>query len=149
MGLLDSVLGAATGAAQGGEGPQSLQSLLGNQPQWLQVAGNLLGNDGELGGLPGLVAKFQQAGLGDVVASWVGKGENLPITSEQLSAVLGSDALSGMAGKLGLNPNELATQLSGLLPGLVDQLTPEGQVPAGGLGQGGDLLGTLGSLFKA
>jgi uncharacterized protein YidB (DUF937 family) len=121
---------------------------LGNQPQLLQVAGSLLGNDSEYGGLSGLMEKFQQAGLGHVLESWVGTGANQPITGDQLSSVLGSDALSGLAGKFGINPSDLAGQLSSVLPGLVDKLTPNGQAPVAGLGNGGDLMGMLGGLLK-
>ncbi|NVO05718.1 MAG: DUF937 domain-containing protein [Rhodoferax sp.] len=149
MGLLDSVLGAVSGQGQGGEGLQGLLGILGNQPQLMQAASSLLGNDGEHGGLQGLIAKFQQGGLGDVVASWVGTGENLPISGEQLSSVLGPDILSNLASKLGLNSGELAGQLSSVLPGMVEKLTPDGQVPATGLGNGGDLMGLLGGLLKS
>ena len=148
MGLLDSVMGAVSSQAQGGEGLQGLMGMLGNQPQLMQAASALLGSDGQFGGLQGLIGKFQQAGLSDVVSSWVGKGENLPISAGQLSSVLGSDALQDMASKFGVDGNDLAGQLSSVLPGLVDKLTPDGQVPAAGAGNGGDLMGMLGGLLK-
>ena len=151
MGLLDSVLSAVGGQAQAGEagaGLSGLVGMLGNNPQLMQVASSLLSNDGVHGGLQGLMEKFQQGGMGDVVASWVGTGANQAITGDQLSSVLGSDALSGLASKFGVNPNELAGQLSSVLPGLVDKLTPNGQAPAAGLGNGGDLMGMLGGLLK-
>ncbi len=148
MGLLDSVMGAVSGQAQGGEGLQGLMGMLGQQPQLMQAASSLLGNDSQLGGLQGLMQKFQQGGLGDVVSSWVGKGENLPISAEQLRGALGNDTLQGLASQFGVNTQELAGQLSSVLPGLVDKLTPDGQVPAAGVGNGGDLMGMLGGLFK-
>jgi len=151
MGLLDSVLSAVGGQAQGGEagaGLSGLVGMLGNNPQLMQVASSLLSNDGVHGGLQGLMEKFQQGGMGDVVASWVGTGANQAITGDQLSSVLGSDALSGLASKFGVNPNELAGQLSSVLPGMVDKLTPNGQAPAAGLGNGDDLMGMLGGLLK-
>jgi uncharacterized protein YidB (DUF937 family) len=118
---------------------------LGGKPELLQAATSLLGQEG---GLQGLVDKFQQGGLGEVVSSWIGKGENLPISAEQLSSVLGSEALSGLAEKAGLDSNALAGQLASVLPGVVDQLTPAGEVPAAGLGSGSDLLGLLGGALK-
>jgi len=148
MGLLDSVIGAVSSQLQGGEGLQGLADMLGAKPELLQAATSLLGNDSAHGGLQGLVDKFQQGGLGDVLSSWIGTGENLPISGEQLSSVLGSDALSGIASKFGMDGNALAGQLSSVLPGLVDKLTPNGQVPAEGLGNGGDLVGMLGGLLK-
>jgi uncharacterized protein YidB (DUF937 family) len=148
MGLLDSVLAAVGNQAQGGEGVQGILGMLGNQPQLMQIASSLLSNDGAHGGLSGLMDKFQQAGLGDVVASWVGTGANQAISGEQLSSVLGSDAVAGLASKFGVNPGDLAGQLSSVLPGLVDHLTPQGQAPAAGLGNGDDLMGMLGGLLK-
>lgn len=148
MGLLDSVVDAISNNAQGGGGLQDLISSVGQNPKLLEAATSLLGNDGEAGGLSGLMEQFQQAGLGDVIGSWVGGGQNQSISGDQLSNVLGSDALSAMAAKLGLNQADVASQLSNVLPGLLDNLTPAGQPPAGGLGDTGDLMGALGSLFK-
>ena len=149
MGLLDSVLSAVTHNAQGNSsgGLGDLLGQLGNNPQLLQLAASLLSNEGGVGGLEGLIAKFQQAGLGDVVASWIGSGQNQAISGDQLGQVLGNDTLSGLARQLGMNPSDVAGQLSKVLPGLVDKLTPAGQAPAGGLGDTGDLMGALGSLL--
>lgn len=151
MGLLDSVIGAVSSQVQGkgSEGLQGLMGMLGVKPEMLQAATSLLGSDGQFGGLQGLVAKLQQGGLGDIVSSWVGNGENLPISAEQLSGVLGNDTLQGLASQFGVNTQDLAGQLSSVLPGLVDKLTPDGQVPTAGVGNGGDLMGMLGSFFKA
>ncbi len=148
MSLFDSVLGAVTSNAQGSGGLQGIIGMISHNPQLLEVATSLLGNDGGAGGLQGLVARFQQAGLGEVIASWVGPGQNHAISGEQLTNVLGSDLLSGLAGKLGVSAGDMAGQLSSLLPGLVDKLTPAGHAPAGGLGNAGDLIGALGGLLK-
>lgn len=151
MGLLDAVLGAITNKSHGGcgGGLQDIIGMVSNNPQLLQFATSLLGNDGGTGGLGGLVAKFQQAGMGDVISSWIGSGQNKAISGEQLTNVLGGDSLSGLANSLGVGTDEVAGQLSGILPGLVDKLTPTGQVPTEGLGNAGALRGALGSLFKA
>ena len=155
MGLLDSVLGAVMGGQQpqsssaaAGGGLGSIIGMVAANPQILSAITGMLSNEGGQGGLGGLMAKFQQAGMGDVVNSWVGKGENQPISGDQLTNVLGSDAISGMATKMGMNSGDLAGQLSQMLPGLVDHLTPHGQAPAGGLGNAGDLMGMLGGLLK-
>lgn len=137
MGLLDSVAGAL-GAAGGGGG--------GGQADLMQAVMGLIGNDGQ--GLATLLQKFQQGGLGDVVGSWVGTGQNLPISPEQLGGVLGHDTLSGLAQQLGLSGGDVAGQLSQLLPQVVDKLTPGGQLPSGELGGLGDLGGLLGSLMR-
>ena len=152
MGLLDSVLGSVmggqpqTGASSGGFG--SLISMVANNPQLMQAVTGMLSNDGTQGGLGGLVAKFQQAGLGDVVRSWIGNGQNQPVSGDQLTKVLGADTLTGLAEKIGMSQDDAAGQLSNILPGLIDKLTPQGQAPAGGLGNAGDLMGMLGSLLQ-
>jgi uncharacterized protein YidB (DUF937 family) len=153
MGLLDAVIGAVANHAQGaqgggGGGLQDLIGMVGQNPKLLEAAASMLGNDGGAGGLSGLVTKFQQAGMGDVIASWISTGQNKPISTDQLSNVLGNDMLKGLASKLGGNQSDIAGQLANMLPGLVDQLTPSGQAPAGGLGNAGDLMGALGSLLK-
>ena len=138
MGLLDSVLGAVMNS-----GAASQQGGL------VSALGGLLANDTQHGGLPGLVGMFEQAGLGHVMSSWVGNGQNLPISADQIKAVLGSDAVAGIASKLGVDPAQASTQIAAMLPGLINQLTPNGQVPAGGVGNSGDLMGMLGGLLKA
>ena len=152
MGLLESMLGSVlggqqqAGAASGGLG--SLISMVANNPQLMQAVTAMLSNDGGQGGLGGLIAKFQQAGLGDVVGSWVGGGQNQPVSGEQLTDVLGADTMAGLAEKLGVNQDDAAAQLSDILPGLVDKLTPQGQAPASGLGNAGDLIGMLAGLLQ-
>ncbi len=155
MGLFDSVLGAVlnngqqpaanTGASAGGLG--GIVGMLASNPQLIQMVLGMLSNDGAQGGLSGLVGKFQQAGLGPVIASWIGGGPNQPVSGDQVTSALGAGTVSDMAGKLGLNSGEVAGQLSHLLPLLVNQLTPKGEAPAQGLGNSGDLMGMLGGLL--
>lgn len=165
MSLLGSVIGALAGGNQGGGGGNA--ALLNAVIGMLSQGGGGAGGSGGLGGLGGLVSKMQQGGLGDVVGSWVGTGQNMPVQPDQLGAALGNDTISSMAGQLGMNNNDLLGQLSQMLPQVVDKLTPQGQVPQGDLGsilggllgggQGGqaaggapgmgDLAGMLGSLL--
>ena len=137
MGLFDAVagqlVGALTGANQGGSG------------NLMEAVTGLLTNP-QTGGLQGLISTFQSQGLGEVVASWVGTGQNLPITAEQLQAVLGNEQVQSMAKGLGISPDLLGGQLAQLLPQVVDKLTPNGEVPQGdGLGAA---MGLIGQLFK-
>ena len=163
MGLLDSVVGAALGGGQqqGGAGGGLgglLGGLLGGQQQSGALGGNLgallpiitgmLANGSQQGGLGGLMEKFNQAGMGDQMSSWVGKGENLPISADQLSSVLGSGAIGDIASKLGVGQSEAGGMLAQMLPGIIDQLTPDGQAPAGGLGGASDLMGILGKMMQ-
>jgi len=99
---------------------------------------------GQSGGLNGLISQFKSQGLGDIVSSWVGTQNNLPISSDQIKKVLGEDTIKSMATKLGMDTNALTGQLSNLLPQVVDKLTPEGKVPEGDiLSKGKDLLSGL------
>lgn len=159
MGLLDSVLGAVmnngqqppsgeAGGAAGLGGLGGLVGMLASNPQLIQVVTGMLGNDGEHGGLGGLVSKFQQAGLGDAVNSWIGGGPNQPVSGDQITSALGSGTISDIAAKLGVNPDQAAGQLSQVLPGLINHLTPGGQAPEQGLGNTGDLMGMLGGLLQ-
>ena len=154
MGLFDSVVGAVlnnAGQAGGNAAGGGLGGLLGmaaQNPQLVQAVLSLLSNDGAHGGLAGLVERFQQAGLDNVLQSWIGAGANLPISGEQLASVLGQGTLSQLGSQVGAAPADVAQQLSQLLPGLVDQLTPQGQVPQGGLGNSSDLMGMLGQLLR-
>ena len=160
MGLLDSVLGAVMGGQQGGQQAQAggsagglgglggIIGMVASNPQLMQVVTGMLSNDGGHGGLGGLMAKFQQAGLGDAASSWVGHGENTPVSGDQLTNVLGADTMAGLAEKLGVSQGDAAGQLSSILPGLIDKLTPHGEAPAGGLGNAGDLMGMLGGLMQ-
>jgi uncharacterized protein YidB (DUF937 family) len=135
MGLFDSVMGAVNNHVQ-------------QQGGIANVLSGLLANNGELGGLNGLVEKFKQAGLGDAVNSWIGTGANQAISGDQLTDALGSDMVTKAANHLGLDPAQLSAQLAQMLPGLIDKLTPNGAAPAGGLGNAGDLMGMLGGLLQ-
>ena len=125
MGLMDQ-LGQAVGGAMGG---QSAQNPL------LQALTSLLGQNSSVGGLAGIVQSFQKNGLGDIVNSWVSTGKNLPITPEQVKQGLGSDFLSQLAGKACVSPDAASTQLSRLLPSVIDKVTPNGKIESGGIDQ--------------
>jgi uncharacterized protein YidB (DUF937 family) len=131
MGLLDSVVGA-----MGGQEHNSVISL---------VAGLINNPNG--GGLAGLLQQFQSSGLGHLADSWVGTGQNLPISAEQMQSVLGSEQIRAMAARIGISPEALSGQLAKLLPQVVDKATPDGDVPDQGTlqqGLGGLLQGLLG-----
>ena len=84
---------------------------------------------GVLGGLGGLVNKLQQGGLGDVVNSWVGSGQNQPVSPSQLGSALGPSILKTVSQVTGLSEDDLTKQLSQVLPGVVNGLTPNGKLP--------------------
>jgi len=130
MGFFDEIV-KGIGSLTGGEGGQG-----GLMDQVLSMI-----NDESTGGLSGLVEKFKSGGLGDVVSSWIGTGENQEISAEQLEQTLGSDKIQAIAEKLGVSGADASAGLASILPQLIDKLTPDGTLPEGGLlDQGLDFL---------
>jgi uncharacterized protein YidB (DUF937 family) len=84
---------------------------------------------GLLGGLGGLLDKLKGAGHGNVADSWVGTGQNQSINPSDLGSALGPAVIREIAQRTGMDEQELLKQLSTALPGIVDKLTPNGQVP--------------------
>jgi uncharacterized protein YidB (DUF937 family) len=122
----------------------SLKSAIGGGNQQNDLMSTVIGLIGGQGGLNNLISQFASKGLGDVISSWVGTGKNLPVSGDQLQNVLGKDTISGLASKLGVDSNVLTSQLTNLLPNVVDKLTPDGKVPEGDImSKGMDLLGGL------
>jgi uncharacterized protein YidB (DUF937 family) len=112
MGLLDDI---ANKMAADSANPLAshLMEMIHNQP----------------GGLSGLLQNFHDKGLGELVTSWVGTGQNLPISADQIQHVLGSEQVQQLAAKLGIPSGVVSSQLAQLLPTVVDKLTPSGEVP--------------------
>ena len=81
------------------------------------------------GGLGDLMKQLQQGGQSEAANSWVGKGENKPISPGDLSSALGSDQIDAIASQAGLSRNDLLQGLSQYLPGVIDHLTPDGRLP--------------------
>ena len=83
----------------------------------------------ESGGAEGLLSTFNEKRLGEVMSSWIGTGENLPISSEQIQQVLGSDQVQQIAEKLGVSADDASRGLAEMFPQIVDKLTPDGSLP--------------------
>jgi uncharacterized protein YidB (DUF937 family) len=81
------------------------------------------------GGLGDLLKQFQGAGKGDVAKSWVGTGQNEPITPTDLGKVMTPEQTDFLMARTGLSREELLAGLSEQLPKAVDHLTPEGRLP--------------------
>jgi uncharacterized protein YidB (DUF937 family) len=142
MGLLDDVLGSAvpggslakpiavaaaallaaraTGAFGSGAAasPASPGAPASGQPQ-----------GGLLGGLGALLQSFQQSGHGDIMNSWIGSGQNQPITPDQLHQALGPQAVDNLSRLTGVAAPDLISELSRVLPAVIDRLTPQGRMP--------------------
>ena len=129
MGLLDGILGSLAGGTNNSGAANPL----------LQIAMQMLANRGgggtgggaleSMGGLNGIINAFQQSGLGHLADSWVGTGENLPVSADQLSNVLGSDKIGEIASQLGMSQGDAADGLAKILPELINHITPNGQMP--------------------
>ena len=157
MGLLDDLMksvgtGQSGAPGAGAAGGFDLQQGIALVMQLLQ----------QVGGVEGLLAKLQAGGLGDAAQSWIGGGSNQPVSGEQLEGALGSDLMASLGGLIGGGGQQASSVLAQVLPGLIDQLTPQGRLPQGGetdlgsalgglLGggaQGGGLGGLLGGLMR-
>ena len=148
MSLLDSVIGALANAQPGAQPPSpgATQGTPGSV--LLSTVISMLANGQHpqgagIGGLGDLVGRFTQGGMGDVIGSWIGHGQNAPISGDQLSKVLGPDVIGQIASQLGLSHGDAAGQLSQMLPEVINRLTPHGQAPSGGLGAAEDILASL------
>ena len=128
MGFLDDAVGKVKGAVGGSGGEHSalVDGVLG-----------LLSGGSAGGGLQGLIQSFKDKGLGDIVLSWIGTGQNAPINADQLENGLGSDLIGQLAAKAGISPEAARSKLTEILPGLIDKLTPDGKIPESGLLQQG------------
>jgi len=121
----------------------AMNRVAGSNPA---VAGILQMIQNHPGGLNGLVQSFHQNGLGGLVNSWVGTGQNLPASSDQVQQVLGSDRIQALAQQIGVDPNTASSMVSQFLPMIVDKLTPNGTMPEHSnlLQMGESLLGSMG-----
>lgn len=120
MNLFGDLVSNLAGGATTGAGGQGLVASV------LEMLSN------RQGGIAGLAETFQQKGLGDIVSSWIGTGANLPVSAAQIQQVLGSEQVEALARKMGVSPEAAGSQLAGMLPGIVDKLTPDGEASTGG-----------------
>jgi uncharacterized protein YidB (DUF937 family) len=132
MGLLEQLLGSLM--SQGQQGQMAPGQVAPGQVDLSQLSGLAQAviamlNDPRVGGLQGLAQRFQQNGLGDVLDSWVSTGQNQQIDPSALQDVLGHDRVTQMAQQAGVPPQQGSSLIAMLLPQLIDQLTPQGQMP--------------------
>lgn len=131
MSLLDQLAGQVLGSLGGQQGETQQGNLLSGVMAMIDNAG----------GVSAVLEQLKQSGLAEQVMSWVGTGANQAISGGQLEDALGSDQLRQIAGQAGIDPQQVSSGLASLLPQIIDQLTPHGEVPADGLlAQGMSLL---------
>jgi uncharacterized protein YidB (DUF937 family) len=129
MGILDSLLNSVMGGGAGpGISPMSGMSSSQQSPLMMMALQLLQQN----GGIEGVLAKFQQAGYSDQAQSWVSTGQNMPISGDILSKVLGQGQLGQIAQQCGVSSSNASGGLAAMLPHVIDQLTPHGSVPTDG-----------------
>jgi uncharacterized protein YidB (DUF937 family) len=142
MSLLD-ILASTLGNSSQPNGQPGQPGQPGQTGQAALIATALEFVNSQPGGITGLIERFQQHGAGEIVQSWIGHGENQPISPDTLNNVLGHDNVGALAQKAGVSSDQLSGMLAAVLPHVVDRATPNGEVPPEGKL---DLTGVLGSL---
>jgi uncharacterized protein YidB (DUF937 family) len=113
MGLLDQI----TGSLGGQSGSVDYVAIM----KWVE----------QQGGISGLLDKFRQGGLTEIVQSWISSGQNLPISADQIQQIFSSETIGQLASKLGLDNGQTSSVIAEFLPQIVDKLSPNGQEPSG------------------
>ncbi len=128
LGQLLKGLGGGTSsrpASQAGAGGEAIQSIF----DMLSGAQGGQASRASEGGLSDLVRSFDKEGMGDLMSSWIGTGENKPATTDQVVRGLGPARVQEAAQRSGLPMERLLPLLAAALPVVIDALTPKGQVP--------------------
>ena len=126
MSILDTVTGMLGGEGEGGGAAHTILEMIQNHP----------------GGAAGVVESFHNGGMGEVVSSWLGSGENAPVSADQIKSVFSNEQVAAVANKFGVSPDQASETIASLLPAVMDKLSPNGEV------QSGDLMSQAGSLLK-
>lgn len=138
MGILDALM----------KNPQMIGDVAkfaSENPQIAKAAMEMFSSKGAGGGLGDIVGSLQSGGLAEVVNSWLSSGDNQAVEPAKLEQALGAGKMAAFAQKAGVSGSEASTLLAGMLPGLIDKLSPDGKMPdTGGLDDMiGGLLGSL------
>jgi len=128
MGLLDDVIGAALGKSGSGLSSPIAMALMALLASRMSASAQV--PQGSLGGLGALVDRFRNNGFEDAINSWIGTGQNQAISPGQLRQALGQETVEDLSQRTGLPHGDLLSQLSNILPGVVDRLTRNGQLPS-------------------
>jgi uncharacterized protein YidB (DUF937 family) len=118
-----------------------LAGMVMQNPKLMQAAMALLSNDSPVGGVQGLLGKFQSAGLGAATASWLGNGDNQPIADTDVEQVLGGDVVAQLAQQADMAPKDASQVLAMALPAMIDKLSPQGSADNMDLGSLQSMLG--------
>lgn len=124
-GGLEDILGQLTGG-QGGQGSGGASAGGGMLAMLLPLVAGFLKN----GGLNKVLAGFQQQGLSSQAQSWVGSGSNEAVSGSQVEQVVGQEEIAAIAQQLGISEAQAADAVAEVLPRVVDQVSPQGELPA-------------------
>jgi uncharacterized protein YidB (DUF937 family) len=144
MSQLDDLLGGLLGGKGGGGG--GLEDILGQLTEgqgtttgtragtgagggMLAALLPLIASFLQNGGLNKILAGFQQKGMSSQDASWVGTGDNEPVTGAEIEEVVGADEIQAIAQQLGISEEQAAAAVAEVLPRVVDRVSPEGELP--------------------
>lgn len=119
-------------------GAQLLGEQLGggtDNDQLNNALSGLLGGDGGDLDLGGLISGMSGEGMADLVGSWLGDGDNSPISVEQISAFFDNSRIEQFANTLGIDLDVALSSLTEVLPRLIDQSS-----------SGGNLLDSVGGI---
>jgi uncharacterized protein YidB (DUF937 family) len=120
--LLGGILGGQSGGSLAGGG------WLGGNPMLrmlLPLVASMLMN----GGLQKLLSRLRAQGHGEQAESWVGTGPNKPVDATDVRQAMDDEELAGIAQQLGISQDEAAEAVAEVLPEVVDQVTPTGELP--------------------
>jgi uncharacterized protein YidB (DUF937 family) len=126
-GGLGDLLGGVLGGGSRGGGFAGGGALGGNPMlrMLLPLVASLLMN----GGLQKILGRLQANGKGEKGQSWVSKGPNEPVEADDVRSALDDEELSSIARQLGVSEDEAAQAVAQVLPDVVDQATPDGELP--------------------
>jgi uncharacterized protein YidB (DUF937 family) len=126
MGLLDDVMGMLGGGKGGGSS---------------QIMGALGGLVASAGGMQGIMSKLEASGMGDKLQSWIGTGQNQEMSAAEVEQALGKEEIQKAAAEAGVSEQEAADGLAGLLPQVIDKISPDGKLPD--MGQLDEMMGSF------
>jgi uncharacterized protein YidB (DUF937 family) len=126
MGLLDDAMGMLGGGKGGGSS---------------QIMGALGGLVASAGGMEGIMSKLEASGMGDKLQSWIGTGQNQEMSAAEVEQALGKEEIQKAAAEAGVSEQEAADGLAGLLPQMIDKISPDGKLPD--MGQLDEMMGSF------
>jgi uncharacterized protein YidB (DUF937 family) len=88
------------------------------------------GGGGQGNGLQGLMSGLTSNGLGEQLQSWIGQGKNEQITATDVQQHVDPQTLNQVAEQAHMTPEQVSQSVAEVLPDMVNQMTPQGQVPA-------------------